>query len=108
MLDRRTLLKAGASTFAICLPLSSAIGQSSSVRGRVNIFPQRVLNQIPISYNGFSIETATLENPNIYRADNRSLVALFRTLTPSGVLRIGGNSSEFCWWKVGSGTSAPQ
>ncbi|MFL6576915.1 MAG: hypothetical protein ACJ8MR_09875 [Povalibacter sp.] len=108
MLDRRTLLKAGASTFAICLPLSRSVAQTAAIHGRVQIFPQRVLNEIPISYNGFSIETATLENPNIYSADNHSLVALFRRLTQSGVLRIGGNSSEFCWWKASSENAPPQ
>jgi hypothetical protein len=92
-------------------PSIRSAAQSTSaepVRARLNVFPDRVLNEIPVSYNGFSVETATFANPRIYHTNNRSLVALFRRLTPNGVLRIGGNSSEFCWWKTTANAQAPQ
>ena len=56
--------------------------------------------QIPVDYIGFSYETVQLADPSFFAADNHELVALFRTLCPQGVLRIGGNSSEFCWWRT--------
>jgi hypothetical protein len=56
--------------------------------------------QIPVDYIGFSYETVQLADPSFFAADNRELVALFRALSPRGVLRIGGNSSEFCWWRT--------
>jgi len=55
---------------------------------------------IPVDYVGFSYETLQLADPTFFAADNRQLVALFRDLAPQGVLRIGGNSSEFCWWQT--------
>jgi hypothetical protein len=57
-------------------------------------------NGIPADYAGLSYETMQLADPSFFAADNRGLVSLFRCLTPRGVLRIGGNSSEFCWWKT--------
>ncbi|HEU5066706.1 MAG TPA: hypothetical protein VFT61_00770 [Sphingomicrobium sp.] len=71
-----------------------------AVQARLRIDPGRHLNHLPSSYNGFSVEQATLEDPEVYRSGNRSLVALCRRLTTNGILRIGGNSSEFCWWKA--------
>lgn len=56
--------------------------------------------QIPVDYVGLSYETIQLADPSFFAADNPELVALFRTLCPQGVLRIGGNSSEFCWWQT--------
>jgi hypothetical protein len=56
--------------------------------------------QVPVDYVGFSYETVQLADPAFFAADNHELVALFRGLCPQGVLRIGGNSSEFCWWQT--------
>ena len=105
---RRRVLKTGfATTVGAALPRFVLAAQAST-RASLSIEPARVLNRIPASYNGFSIETVTLENPSVYHAANRDLVALFRCLTTDGVLRIGGNSSEFCWWKAAADAQAPQ
>ncbi len=50
---------------------------------------------IPDDFTGLSYEAAQLANPEFFTAANKPLVALFRELAPSGVLRIGGGSSEF-------------
>jgi hypothetical protein len=110
VIDRRSLLKSTAAIFG-CRAFGVRAGDASTmvdpVLARLQIHPDRELNRIPLSYNGFSIEAATLANPQIYHADNRSLVSLFRRLTTNGVLRIGGNSSEFCWWKASAEAQAP-
>jgi len=63
--------------------------------------------QIPPDYVGFSYETVQLADPTFFAADNRELVALFRALSAQGVLRIGGNSSEFCWWQTSLSQQPP-
>lgn len=50
---------------------------------------------IPEDFIGLSYESAQLANPAFFAATNRPLIALFRELSISGVLRIGGGSSEF-------------
>ena len=44
---------------------------------------------------GLSYESAQLANPEFFSAGNKELIALFRGLSPSGNLRLGGGSSEF-------------
>jgi len=63
---------------------------------------------VPANYLGLSYELAQLTDPNFFAATNRELVALFRLLSPRGVLRLGGNSSESCWLKVEPATTAPE
>jgi hypothetical protein len=50
---------------------------------------------IPADFIGLSYESAQLANPNFFSAQNHQLIDLFRGLSPSGNLRLGGGSSEF-------------
>ncbi|MEJ1973280.1 MAG: hypothetical protein WDM96_12705 [Lacunisphaera sp.] len=63
---------------------------------------------VPANYTGLSYELAQLTDPDFFAASNRELVALFRLLSPCGVLRLGGNSSESCWLKDEPATTAPE
>ncbi len=49
-----------------------------------------------------------LADPTFFAADNDGLVSLFKTLAPKGLLRLGGNSSEFCWWKTSATAQPPE
>lgn len=64
--------------------------------------------QIPPDFTGLSYELAQLTDPTFFSADNRDLVAYFRLLSAHGVLRLGGNTSEFCWFRANASTSAPK
>jgi hypothetical protein len=58
----------------------------------------RVLRAIPTNFTGLSYESAQLAHPEFFTAQNSQLIALVRQLSPSGVLRIGGNTSEYTHW----------
>lgn len=62
---------------------------------------------IPQSFVGLSYESAQLSEPAFFSAQHKNLIALFRRLNPSGILRIGGNTSEFCWFQATPETTAP-
>ena len=62
---------------------------------------------VPADYVGFSYETMQLADPSFFASDNHDLIALFKSLSSRGVLRIGGNSSEFCWWQIKPDQQAP-
>jgi len=49
----------------------------------------------PKDFTGLSYESAQLANPEFFTAANKALVALFKELSPDGMLRLGGGSSEF-------------
>ena len=55
---------------------------------------------IPADFIGLSYEAMQLEDPTFFSPANKGLIAEFRHLSPHGVLRLGGNTSEFGWWKT--------
>lgn len=56
------------------------------------------LATMPHDFTGLSYESAQLGHPDFFSAQNSGLIALFKQLTPEGVLRIGGNTAEYTMW----------
>ncbi len=54
---------------------------------------------MPTDFVGLSYEVQQLTDPTFFSASNAGLVRAFKALAPGGVLRLGGNTSEFAWWK---------
>lgn len=67
----------------------------ASVTARFAVPPGRLIND---RLTGLSYETLQLADPGFFSADNRAFVALFRALSPRGVRRIGGNTSDYTVW----------
>ncbi len=65
---------------------------------RLTIDPHSTGNTIGPDFTGLSYESAQLGDPTFFSPDNTELIALVRRLGKSGVLRIGGNTSEYCYW----------
>lgn len=62
---------------------------------------------VPPNFVGLSYENMQLEDPTFFSPKNKSLIEQFRRITPHGVLRLGGNTSEFGWWKERPDAPAP-
>lgn len=54
---------------------------------------------MPADFVGLSYEVQQLADPSFFSASNTGLIRRFRDLSPHGVLRLGGNTSEFAYWK---------
>jgi hypothetical protein len=94
---------------SLCATAALSAVPSRALRGRKTLLFGKTSSQaIPLDYVGLSYETSQLADPNFFTADNRELVSLFRSLASQGVLRIGGNSSEFCWWKGNASDRPPE
>jgi hypothetical protein len=105
---RKFLLRAGASAAAtVAAPPAFATLGSGSESAELAI-SDVAGRAVPLSYTGLSYELAQLSEPDFFSADNHDLVAYFRLLSPQGVLRLGGNSSEFCWFQAEPSTEAPK
>jgi hypothetical protein len=63
---------------------------------------------MPEDYVGLSYEVQQLLDPAFFSAQNTGLIREFRALTPRGVLRLGGNTSEFEWWKPSPESPEPE
>lgn len=97
-IDRRNFLRLSvAACGALHLPLTLADEKPAPFR--LTLRPDRLGNRIGPDFTGLSYESAQLENPNFFSGENGSLIAFVKRLGNSGVLRIGGNTSEYCYWR---------
>ncbi len=71
---------------------------ASAVSLRLKLDRQKRGNAIPADFTGLSYETSQLSDPEFFSPDNAELVGFVRRLGRSGVLRVGGNSSEYAHW----------
>jgi hypothetical protein len=90
-------LSAAASFAASRLPLSFA-DSNPQISVRLTLRPDRLGNKIGSDFTGLSYESAQLGNPHFFSGENTDLAGFIRRLGASGVLRIGGNTSEYCYW----------
>jgi hypothetical protein len=63
---------------------------------------------MPADFVGLSYEVQQLTEPDFFSAANTGLVRAFRQLSTHGVLRLGGNTSEFGYWKPTPSSPEPQ
>ncbi len=64
--------------------------------------------QIPGGFVGLSYELEELANPEFFSAGNAGLIHAFKQISSRGVLRLGGNTSEFSWWKPTPDSPEPE
>lgn len=93
------------------LAAAAGVALAPSIFAESNEFPITLgapaPQPIPLNYAGLSYEKVEMADPEFFSASDRNLVAIFRALSTQGVLRIGGNSSDYCWWKSHSDQAAP-
>ena len=105
---RQFLIRAAKSTMAAAVLRPAWTEDVADVSADLSITENRGGKRIPLTYTGLSYEMAQLTDPSFFSASNRDLVAHFRLLSTNGVLRIGGNTSEFCWLRVTPSMPAPK
>lgn len=110
-LNRRTLLLgAGAFMASHVLPASPQTLVAHDVQGTnsPDVQQPEVVDlsaawetpdvRLPWNMLGLSYESAQLSAPDFFSGENIQLISLVRQLAPRGVLRLGGNLSEFTQW----------
>lgn len=98
-ISRRTLLAASAA-----LSLVPGLARSAGVVS-IKLDPNRPIRSIPTDFMGLGYEISSVAVPGLLSADNRPYVQLVRNLGPNGVIRVGGNTSDFSSYRAGG---APQ
>ena len=63
---------------------------------------------MPADFVGLSYEVKQLEDPAFFSAKNTALIRAFKAISSNGVLRIGGNTGEFAWWKPTPDSPEPE
>ena len=98
LFSRRRFLQ----TTAAALPTLGSFAQASSAApasAAITLQPDKPGPAIPSNYIGLSYEIEQLSDPAFFSGYNAGLIEQFRDLTPHGVLRLGGNTSDVGWWK---------
>ncbi|HEY4380946.1 MAG TPA: hypothetical protein VGN01_11410 [Acidobacteriaceae bacterium] len=65
----------------------------------IELHPDQPGAIIPPNFVGLSYETQQLSEASFFSPANTGLIAQFRALAPHGVLRLGGNTSDYGFWK---------
>lgn len=105
MLTRRKFLATAACTVAAAR--LHAQGQST-VRVALAIPSEATGPHMPLDFVGLSYEVQQLTDPTFFSAQNSGLIREFKALSSAGVLRLGGNTSEFAYWKPTPDSSEPE
>jgi hypothetical protein len=103
---RRTFLRNSSLALAtVALHPGSLLAQSPSAT--LKLGTGAPLYKVPTDFIGLSYEAMQLEDPSFFSPANKSLIEQFRALSTHGVLRLGGNTSEFGWWKATPDSQPP-
>ena len=106
-MDRRRFLLASAATAALPGLHAFAQATATTTTATLKLHPGAPGPRIPDNFIGLSYETNQLTEPSFFSPDNTGLIQQFRTLSPNGVLRIGGNTSDIGYWKPTPSTPPP-
>ena len=98
-IDRRRFVVLGAATAASWKSFAQPAPGSARQQAKLTLHPDQPGPAIPANFVGLSYETQQLSEPNFFSPANTTLVAAFRALAPHGVLRLGGNTSDYGFWK---------
>jgi hypothetical protein len=104
-ITRRSFL----STTALALAAARLRAQNRTpVQANLVIPTETTGPHMPADFVGLSYEVEQLADPNFFSAKNTGLIRAFRQISSQGVLRIGGNTGEFGWWKPTADSAEPE
>src|ERR1700685_2305005 len=105
MLTRRRFLATTACTVAAA---RLHVHGQSNARVALNIPKKAIGPSMPTDFVGLSYEVQQLAEPSFFSSQNGGLIREFRALSSNGVLRLGGNTSEFAYWKPTPDSAEPE
>ncbi|MEO6922511.1 MAG: hypothetical protein ABI142_01675, partial [Bryocella sp.] len=85
---------------------SRAFAQSNTAT--LTLHPEKPGPTIPHNFIGLSYETQQLSDPTFFSQHNTGLIAQIKALAPHGVLRLGGNTSDYGFWKPTPTSKMPE
>jgi hypothetical protein len=105
MITRRKFIATTACTLAASRLLAHA---KDKVEVSLSIPTEASGPHIPADFLGLSYEVQQLVDPTFFSAKNTGLIRECKALSANGVLRLGGNTSEFAYWKPTPDSPEPE
>jgi hypothetical protein len=106
-LNRRRFLQTTAAAAALSSSSVRSIAQAAGAPATLTLHADQPGPTIPTNYIGLSYEIEQLSDPSFFSPENTGLIEQFRALSPNGVLRLGGNTSDVGWWKPTPASKQP-
>lgn len=108
-MNRRDYLKGLAAVTAVSALRSAHAAPSNIQAAEIAIDPRRTGSKIPVDFMGLGYEISSVAVRGLLHRENRAYVRMVRTLSPKGVIRIGGNTSDYAAWSPnGERVAAPK
>jgi hypothetical protein len=112
-MNRRTFLMRVLGMVAAAIAESGFDGALQAAAGeaevRVTLEPARTLAVIPPGFMGLGYEISSVARPCLLSAQNSVYVQLVKTLGARGVIRVGGNTSDYSSYSaIGKPLSSPE
>jgi hypothetical protein len=105
MISRRKFL----TTAACSVAATHLRGQSHGTAQVTLTIPEETTGaSMPADFVGLSYEVQQLASSDFFSGNNAGLIREFKALATHGVLRLGGNTSEFAYWKPTPGSPEPE
>ena len=94
-IDRRRFLALSA---AAATSLKS-FAQPTAATATLTLHTDKPGRTVPHNFLGLSYETQQLSDPAFFSPHNTGLIEQLKAFAPHGVLRLGGNTSDYGYWK---------
>lgn len=108
-MDRRRFVRSSAAVSTLAIAAVRSFGQRvGSAAATLTVQADRPGHRLPANYIGLSYEIEQLSDPTFFSRENTGLIEQFRALSPQGVLRLGGNTSDVGWWKASPASQQPE
>jgi hypothetical protein len=112
-MNRRTFLMRSVGVLGAAIAESGFDGALQAAAGeaevRVTLEPARTLAVIPPDFMGLGYEISSVARPGLLSAQNALYVQLVRMLGARGVMRVGGNTSDYSSYSAtGKPLSSPE
>jgi hypothetical protein len=104
-MNRRRFLLASAAT---AVSIKSFAQNTGAATATLKFSSNTTGPAVPANFVGLSYETQQLSEPKFFSPENTGLIEQFRALAPAGVLRRGGNTSDYGFWKPTANSVAPK
>ncbi len=89
--------------------MADGVNPNSASPIRIEVDPARARQQIPANFIGLGYEISSVATSGLLTAQNQTYVQLVRTLGAHGVIRIGGNTSDYSRFsKTGTALPSPK
>ncbi|MBU6299038.1 MAG: hypothetical protein KJS68_12415, partial [Alphaproteobacteria bacterium] len=99
VMDRRKFLELSLLASGTVFGASASFaGSGPSATLRLTLRPDKPGNAIAADFTGLSYETSQLSDPTFFSPANAALAGFHKRLGAAGILRVGGNTSEYGVW----------